>query len=421
MRQLYQICKERVCQLYHKYKDRDNFFIILFVVLMLEKTFRHIIWLLHFGQGLPQTADSNWYITYAGALTQNLKDGLDINDVLYFGYNILLSLLLDIFGDPVAVVFIQAIIAGLSVILVYKIAHVLFNRTTAIIASFFYYNAWDITLWSLYILSDSFFVSLLLLCVYLLLMALESNKKKYKVLFLLASIYMLFFRPTGVVAMAVMLIYVALRLDRKIVADFFAKYRLAIVGGVLAVAALGVYFYSSGKGAPFITSLQYNLKMVLYNVYARGWIYDKPTVLNHFFNPDYTVDVCDSLVLSFIVNNWEHILVIYAKRAVAFLGVWVLEANFRSLIGIISIIVHLLPTALFLLGTAAAIKYGRFRRASILWLIILAVFVFCIFLFIDSMYRYRFPAIPFIAIVAAFGAERIIHGVSVKAKKTFGV
>ena len=200
-------------QLYFKCKNQD--FMIPLVLLTIIKTLGYFFWRLFSGQGIYQSDDSKWYLDYANSLMANFTVGLNMNDMLYLGYNLLLTLLLAVFKDPIIIVFIQGVAASLSVILVYKIAYMLFNRATAVIASVFYCCMWDITLWSMYILSDSFFVSLLLLCVYFLLIALESNRQRYYCFFIMTSLYMLVFRPTGIVMMAVMLVYIAIRLDRK--------------------------------------------------------------------------------------------------------------------------------------------------------------------------------------------------------------
>jgi len=410
----WELCN-KVYQLYHKYKNRD--FIIPLVLLTLAKTLGYFFWRLFSGQGIYQSDDSKWYLDYANGLMANFTVGLNMNDMLYLGYNMLLTLLLVIFKDPIVVVFIQCVTASLSVILVYKIAGMLFNRGTAIIASVFYCFMWDITLWSMYILSDSFFVSLLLLCVYYLLIALESNEKKYKVFFIVTALFMLVFRPTGIVMMVVMLVYVGIRFNVKSVVAFAKQHRLFIGGFLTVVAAGSIYIYTDHKLDPLIQSLQFTVKGILYNVYAKGWIYDKSTAFDYVFSPDYSINVNNSLILSFIVNNWDHIFMIYLRRASAFLGTWVWETNLQNIFGIISFAANLLPTALFVTGTIVAIINKQFRRASILWLIIFAAFIFCILLFIDAMYRYRFPAMPFIAIVAAYGVERIICGGRIIAKK----
>lgn len=420
MYQLYQKCKDQVCQQYHNYKNRDFIFIIPLVLLAFDEIVGHYYWLLSSG-GLPQSADSKWYIDYAGNISTNLRDGLDINDVLYFGYNLLLAALLGICKDPASIVLVQAVTASLSVILVYRIAQILFNRATAVIASIFYCKTYDITLWSTYILSDSFFVSLELICVYFVLMALDSDKKRYKVLSILTSLYMLVFRPTGVITIAFILLYILIRLQRKTVIGFVKKHKMVIGGALAAGGVLFIYLYTSNQLDLLIQSLQFNAKKVLYNIYAKGWIYDTPTPHDYFFRPDYRINVFNSLVLSFIINNWDHVLIIYGKRAVAFLGRWVWAINLQSTAGIIKLADNLVPIALFLIGTIAAIHNKVFKKASIVWLVIFATFAFCILIFIDWMYRYRLPAIPFIAIVAAYGAERMIYRTLTLAKKTMGM
>jgi 4-amino-4-deoxy-L-arabinose transferase-like glycosyltransferase len=406
--------------LYHKYKDRDFIYLIPLVLLSLAVRWRYFfkLWA---GPGFPKSDDSIWYISYAYSLMADFKIGLDMNDILYVGYNILLTLLLALFKDPITIIFIQATTAGLSVILVYKIAQMLFNRRTAVIASIFYSFSWGITLWSMYILSDSFFISLLLLCVYFLLMFLESNKRRYQILFVTTSLYLLVFKPTGIITLVFILVYFLYSIDRKSLKDFAYKYRVAL--GCVAAAGIAVcmYILAGAKLDPLIASLQFNAKKVLYNIYAAGWIYDKPSPYDHPFKPDYTINILNSLILSFIINNWDQILILYGRRTAAFLGRWVWETDLNTIGGIIKFAWYLSSTALFFVGSLAALWNGLFRKSSILWLIILSIFVFCIIFFIDVMYRYKAPALPFLVIVAAYGSDRIIQGAINLAKKyTFG-
>jgi 4-amino-4-deoxy-L-arabinose transferase-like glycosyltransferase len=420
-KQVFQRQFKYMYKLYNKYKDVEFIYMLPFVLLSLNVRLRYFFYLLSSGKGFPQSDDGIWYINYANSLLRNFKIGLNMDEILYFGYNSLLALLLAIFKDPMAVIFIQAVTSGLSVILVYKIAHMLFNRTTAVIASYLYaYYTWDITLWAMYILSDSFFISLQLLCVYFLLKLIETNKKVYKLLFAATSLYMLLFKPTGVVSLVFILVYILSRMHRKTLIHFVIKYKKTI--GVVLTAAVMTFIliYTRGMLDPLISSMQFNAKKVLYNIYARGWIYDKPSPHDYFFKPNYTINVFNSLILSFIINNCDPVLILYGKRVLAFLGRWVWETDLTSITGIKKFAWHVLPSALFLIGTIAAIMNKLFRKASILWLMIFSVFLFCIIFFIDGMYRYKAPAIPFIAVVAAFGAERIIHGSILIAKKYAG-
>jgi 4-amino-4-deoxy-L-arabinose transferase-like glycosyltransferase len=406
--------------IYHKYKDQDLIYIIPLALLSLWVRLRYFFYLLSSGKGFPQSDDTQWYLDYAYSLMAHFKVGLDMNDILYVGYNVLLTVMLAIFKDPVIVIFIQVVTASLSVILVYKIASLIFNRTTAVIASLFYAYSWDITLWSTYILTDSFFISLLLLSVYSLLKFYESQMNRYKILFIVTAVYMVVFKPAGIITISFVLIYIVINLRRKTVMDFFEKYKF-VMGSLLCIAfMMGLYVFSSDKLDPLIASLQFNAKKVLYNVYATGWIFDKASPYDHKYRPDYTINIANSLILSFVVNNWDNIMILYGRRALALLGRWVFTVNLTSIRGILSFGWNSLPIFIFIVGTIATIKNGLSRKASIIGLAILASCVFCIIFFIDAMYRYRAPGLPFMAITAAYGADRIIHGVIMIAKKYAG-
>ncbi|GAA3409694.1 glycosyltransferase family 39 protein [Paenibacillus hodogayensis] len=395
--------------LLRKFKYWDFILLPPLLSLSLWIRLRYFFYLKTSGKGFPDAADSQWYLSYARSLMSDFSIGAHMNDIMYFGYNLLLTVLLALFKDPVAVLFIQAVTAGLSLLLVYQIARMLFNRTTAVVASLIYAYSWDITLWSTYILTDSFFISLLLLCVYFLLKSLDTGKRTYKVLFALTAVYMCIFRPTGILSLFCILIYLFIRMDKGKALLFVKKHRYVIGTAAVAVIALFAGLLLTGKLNPLIASLQLNAKMVLYNVYAKGWIYDHASPNDHFFRPNYQIDIGDSLIASFLIHNWDHVLVLYARRAVAFLGRWVWTTDLNSLGGIKRFAYDMLPVVMFVVGTVAVIVQKRFKQASIVWLTVLSIFIFCIVVFVDGMYRYRAPSIPFIAIAVAYGADSCIR------------
>lgn len=399
-------------KLFLKWKDRDIFYLIPLIAFSLIIRLRFYFWNKSTGfKHLPQSPDSQWYLDYAHGLLSNFKIGTSMNDILYMGYNMLLALLLAVFKTTNAVIFVQTVTASVCVVLVYAIAKILFNRLTAILASVIYSISFHITLWSMYILSDSFFISLQLLCIYWLLKAYESEKKRFKVLFAASALLLLVFRPTGVISLFFIAIYLFIRMDKRKAWAFIRKHRWTIGGAAAACLAVGIFLVSSGKLNNLIGSLQLNIKMVLFNQYAKGWIYDHPTPHDVAFRPDYTINILNSMILSFIINNWDHIMVLYAKRAFAFQGNWVWRINVITVHGLIKFFKNTLPINLFLIGTFMAIRNRVFTRASVLWLISLSVFLFCIFTFIDGMYRYKAPAMPLLAIICAYGIDRIVHGV----------
>ena len=391
--------------------------IVSLVVLSLYRTLSHPLWLVLSGRGLPRSQDSDWYLNYAQGLLMNFTIRMNIDEILYLGYNLLLTGLLALFKNPVMIVYTQALVASLAIILIYQIGCILFNKRTGVIAGLFYLYNWDVTLWSTYLLSDSFFVSLLILCVYLLVKAVDSRRKKDIALFVVSIIYLSFFRPTGVVVVLVMLVHVLVQLGPDRLRRFWMRHR-GLLSGVAALAALLLAFgYVGSYLDGFFDSLRYNVKLVIYNVYAKGKIYDIPTAYDYFFRPDYSIDKLNSLSLSFILNNWDAVGVLYIRRAIAFLGVWAWMTPLRSFVDFLFYLYKFLPAILFAVGTVMAVRAGTFGRAAVLWGIVLAVFAFCILLFIDAMYRYRFPAMPFIGIIAAYGLDRMINGGRILAEK----
>ena len=88
----------------------------------------------------------------------------------------------------------------------------------------------------------------------------------------------------------------------------------------------------------FFESLHYNFKLLLYNVYAKGWIYDIDTKYTHNWFPNYTI-IYDSELLSFIYFNYRDILLMMLKKAAVFLGYWVVfsDAKYKISMFIFSI------------------------------------------------------------------------------------
>jgi hypothetical protein len=396
--------------IFNKLKTKDFIFILPFVYLSLKIRLQYFYYLKSPGQSFPSSDDSKWYLAYAHSLLEGKGMSLHMNDIMYFGYNILLTLLIGIFKDTPTILFLQAVTAGLSVILVFKIARKLFNLMTAIIACYFYcYYAWSITLWASFILSDSFYITLLLLTVYLLLKAMETKKRIHAVLFIAASLYLLIFRPTGVFNAAFIFIYIIINTRYTLISAMIKKHRFKFGGALFTLAAAGIYLLASGRLDPFIESIQYNAKLVLYNVYAYGKVYDVVSVADYPFKADYRTNIMNSLIVSFIVNNWSDISILYGRRIVAFIGNWVWSTDLTTREGIVHFAENMIPTLLVVISTAAVFMNGIFRKASIIWLMIATIFIFCIVLFIDGMYRYKAPSIPFIAIAAAYGMDRVLY------------
>ena len=313
-----------------KIRDWKYITLVPLVILSCWRIISFPVWLVHSQRGLPSSPDGDWYLNHSRSMLDNFAISLNMNEILYLGYNLLLTALLAIFKDPVTVVYIQALTASLAVIFVYLIAWTLFNQRTAIIASLLYLYNWEVTFWSTYLISDSFFVSLLIVCVYLLIQAVDSRGTSYISAFAIMALYMSLFRPAGIVIFLCMLLYILRRMGRKSIAAFWIKYRTILFGfAAFVVFGLGL-LYSLHVFDGFIASLQYNAKLVLYNLYAKGRVYDIATAYDYFYRPDYTIDIMDSLVLSFFIHNWDAVVILFFRRSVAFFGTWAWDNNLRN-------------------------------------------------------------------------------------------
>jgi hypothetical protein len=98
----------------------------------------------------------------------------------------------------------------------------------------------------------------------------ESNKNVYKILFIVTLLYMLVFKPTGIISAGFIMVYIVINLHGKTMIDFIKKHRLALGAFVTAAVAAGAYLYMGGMLDPLISSMQFNAKKVLYNIYAKG-------------------------------------------------------------------------------------------------------------------------------------------------------
>lgn len=354
-------------------------------------------------KGLPQAHDTEWYLRHASLLLSNFHIDIDFNGIFYLSYYSLLALMLVFVKTQAGIVFIQMLINAASVVLVYKISILLFNRRTGILAGVFYALLWPVIYWSIYIITDSLFISLMLLQVYFLLKAYDTGKKSYWGLFTATSLYMVFFRPTGVVTLTFVFVYIIINLKTK---GYVNKYKPYIICAGVVAAIAAVYLAGVVSASSLGRSLYYNMRWLLLHNYAEGRIYDIVTPYDYKYRAVTGPRFSDNFVISFFINNWNHILVLYGKRIVSFAGVWVWKLDS---VGMLVRLKYILPVtaALFVTGAGISgmIRRKIFRKASILIFVVLSILFFTVFFFMDSAYRYRVPALVFLAIIGAYGVD----------------
>lgn len=381
--------------------------LLLVIISLLPRVLYYFTRLLS-AEGLPIAYDTKWYLDHAYAFLSGFHVSPDMEGIFYFGYYSILSILLLIFKAYSIVVLFQIITNALSVILVYKISQILFNTRTAVFAGIIYALNYQIIYWSIFIITDSFFITTLLLNVYFLIMSYRSDKKTYRYLFAASSMYMVFLRPTGIVTLTFILVYIMINLNFNALKEFLSIKCFLLLFFIILIAVTGIIMVS-GRVAPLINSLENYMEYLLREFYATGKIFDIATPYDYKFNARLEPNHFNNFALSFFINNWKDILVLYGRRAVSFFGVWVWELGGLNMLSKLKYLLPFAITGTFgFIGLGVILKKKIFKEVSILFLVILSIQFFCMFFFMDSAYRYRVPSLIFIGIIIAFGIDRTI-------------
>ena len=405
-------------------KKSESKIILSLVVLSLLPRIGYFLYHSLTQNGLPVAFDTEWYLKYAYGFLDTFHVELELNSVFYLAYYSLLSVMLLIFRTYEAVVLVQMIINALTVILVYKLALVLFNRRTAIFSGIFFALNIQVIKWSIFIITDSLFVTLLLVNVYTVVMFFKSHLVKYKYAFLGSALAMILFRPTGIVALTFIFAYIMINLNYKKAAAFWKGRRLAFLSvGMAAFLGGTIYVLSSGRLSPLFHNLDMYLRWLLIEYYATGRIFDIPTPYDYSYKAVMDPNILknyhiENFPVKFVFNNWMDIMILFGIRTAAFFGLWILRWDELNFLVKLKYLVPFLSAALLMgLGTVAMVRRRLFKEASVLYLTIASILVFCIIFFMDAAYRYRMPSMVFFGIIIAYGLDTALDRISGRLKE----
>jgi len=362
--------------------------------------------------GLPKAFDSKVFLEQARDFAYHGYVQLDLNGIFYVSYYSILGIFLRLFHSTLAFVIMQMLINALTVILVYKLGIEIFDRKAAIISGIIYSFLFPLIHWSIFITTDSLFVTLMLLQAYLSVRCIKYNKRSSWIKLLLISIYMIFFRPTGIITLAFTAIYLLINLNIK---GFVLKHRrvflsaLGILIVLIAVTANKIFSH------PVLKSFEANLYWLLTEVYTNGQMYDVRSSHDYIFNAKVPPGNDFLFALNYFKNNFTDIMILYFRRIITFAGVWVWK--FHDLTVIRRTVYIAFSSMVFILLVIGIIDMFRKRimkRASIVLFMIASIMIFTIFFFMDSAYRYRVPALAFAIYPVAQGIGAVIELVRVK-------
>jgi hypothetical protein len=205
--------------------------------------------------------------------------------------------------------------------------------------------------------------------------------------------------------MAFIVLYM-LYYEYKVFKSGLKKYLYNVLAALIVFAGAFTYLMLTGALNAIFSSFGESMKWLLSSNYAEGHLYDTATRYDYKYEADLRTNIFNNFVLSFFINNWYNILMLYLKRMVAFIGVWILNFDSGSIIGMIKYILFALTP--FIFGIYCMKKNKIMKKAALLLFVILSVVFFCVFFFMDASYRYRVPSLPFIGIVMAYGVDRLM-------------
>jgi len=343
--------------------------------------------------GVRDGGDSWFYLHNAQTILDHVGNPLPLLEQGIYPYYWLYPFFLIVFQlHTPTVILTQVILQSLAAVLLYKIGKKLWSGPVGFIAGVAYAFLFEVFQWDLYILTDSFYLAMMIASVYAVMVAIE---KKTLVAWLLPTISMLglfLLRPTSVVYLASVGFLGAMPMP--------ARFRLYVAALALVAAILsGWYLTAFGSQKAF---------GVAYSVYYYKDLLRQGVVVRD--RPEYTLALgWDSHVS---VKNFLLTASLLEHRAVAFWRFYIPAHSFNH--RIVNLFTFVPLYGLALVGGMRSFLGKQFdQRKAFLGIIILAYWVFQTLTEVDYDWRYRIPILPWVLLFAAAGAvvvfERIKH------------
>jgi len=397
--------KKYLSFIYIKIKE-NPLFLLLTIALIVRFQYAFNIF---FTQGsFPKTNDSYWYIDHANELIQRFSIELGFNGIFYISYYSVVALFQFIFRNDSAVILFQVLLNAITVIPLFKTAEALLNKRTAIITSLIYIFMRELKYWSVFLLTDSIFISNIVFLIYSYTFFELTKKKKFLYLSIANAVYMILLRPAGTITVCFLIIFIIVKYIKPILKYVIQRKKtfILILVGIIPYISLAVYFVlKSELGLSFF----WNLKWLIFKNYGAGQIFDIPTIFDHKYKPVINHKYFDNFVISFFINNFYHIAVIYAKRFIFLWGeMWIWSYHLNTFSHTIDYIRRCIPLVLSIWGMLRVIFRKKSDISLVLFVPIISTVIFCVIFFLDSGWRYRLPSLPFIAIFMAYGIEYLL-------------
>jgi hypothetical protein len=160
--------------------------------------------------GIKIANDSPRYLEYSNLIiTKNIF--YKAHDFWYLSYVLFISIVKLFTENYLYIILLQIVLSWLSIVAIYKSSILLFKENTiAFATSIAYLSFVEISSWNFYVLTESFYCSIMCIAIYLVIRAYINPNNKNIILCSIACLVTFFTKPTGIsigIAIGALLIY----------------------------------------------------------------------------------------------------------------------------------------------------------------------------------------------------------------------
>ncbi|MDO8512143.1 MAG: hypothetical protein Q7S57_02630 [bacterium] len=358
--------------------------VICIVWLMIQFTLFHFL-------GVAYGSDSTRYIDAANHLVHErvIPQGMAS---AYMGYNLFVAIIYSFDLGDSEVVFVQVVLVLISALCLYHITFSLCkNRLAAFCSAILYLCLLDIHTWDFYILTDSFFSSMTIISLYLIL----RFKNFYQLFYVIPIVlWTAFIRPTGFVLLISLIIYGALYLWNN------KRYGILLLLIGLSVLSAPISFHVVDSMAN---------KMGVVDTFLKGeiiWGYSEKSVsvpqniqINNYFERNSLFEI-----LLFVKNNFIFVIKLAGMKLFYFLlHVKPFYSNAHNLL----IVISYFPIYVFAgIGFLSKID---FSKKVLIMSYLLGQTIIVMLTFEDWDGRFLSAIMPLVIIFAAIGLREYLY------------
>jgi 4-amino-4-deoxy-L-arabinose transferase-like glycosyltransferase len=336
--------------------------------------------------GFRTGADTGQYTRTCDALGQGLLNGVDgIVGIQYYGFVLPYCSVYNV-GDYVLWGYSQLFLSALTAVLVYAIAKRIRDMKTGVVAALIFAVLVDSVRWSVEIMSETFFIFVIVLVLWRALVARDHPSKPNLLILFLVTAWLAVTRPFGLPLIVVGAgLYGVTRYSHMIPNRFrVPAYVLLLLGSATMFVVGSVVFY------PSVLTHMWDQGFVFWRGEARPGVPLPGQIDSQSVLPGYPTLV---QVAAFGV------LLLSTKVVAFFIPTQYFWDPSHTVFFVFSL--AYLPTLLFSAGGVYALLKDNRETLALLGAPILTMILITMLLFVERRFRYRTPLAPSLAILAA--------------------